>query len=111
MAKCVREQKAISVYRDVKPLSADWHAKRVAHFVLNDWDGTIEVDIGVPSLRAYSDWPVQDGNHRLAAAIFKGTKKVPIAFSGSIAYAEKIFGKAFTRQLEIQNAQLDATRN
>jgi hypothetical protein len=36
---------------------------------LHGWTDAIEVDVGVPALRCHVDWPVQEGNHRLAAAI------------------------------------------
>jgi len=47
------------------------HIQRIAWFVVNGWNDCISIDVGVPALGCYVDWPVVDGNHRLAAAIYR----------------------------------------
>lgn len=46
------------------------HISRIAYFVENGWRKAISIDVGIPSMGCHVDWPVDDGNHRLAAAIF-----------------------------------------
>jgi hypothetical protein len=59
------------------------HVERVAYLVVNPSDKPIEVDVGIPHLGCHVDWPVQDGNHRLAAAICRGDKKIRVEASGA----------------------------
>jgi len=37
-------------------------------------------------------WPVQDGNHRLAAAIYSGRIHILGTVGGQLSYAESLFG-------------------
>lgn len=66
------------------------HAARIAWFVLNGWNDPIEVDIGIPSLGCYVRWPVTDGNHRFAAAIFRHDKTIAGSFGGDLNLGEEI---------------------
>lgn len=66
------------------------HVQRVAWFMVHGWRDPLEVDIGIPSLGYVPEWPVQDGNHRLAAAILLKNQTIDIRFSGSLDYAEEI---------------------
>jgi hypothetical protein len=72
--------------------SAELHASRIAFLVKNGWQDLIEIDIGVPSLGCWVDWPVLDGNHRLAAASLRGDAEILASVSGSLAYAVELFG-------------------
>jgi len=66
------------------------HIRRIAWFVENlSDDHPIELDVGVPSMNCHVDWIVQDGNHRLAAAIFRGDRTIPGTFSGSLEEVKK----------------------
>lgn len=52
------------------------HAARIAWFVVNGFAGGIVVEVSMnPNVRWY---PVRDGNHRLAAAIHRGDKTIPV---------------------------------
>lgn len=68
------------------------HVRRVAWFVVHGWSEPIDVDFGVPSLGCHVDWVIQDGNHRFAAALYRGDASIMAACSGAhseiIAYAQ-----------------------
>lgn len=70
----------------------DDHAARVAFLVENESLDAIEVDVGVPVLNYWPNWMVQDGNHRLAAAIFAGRELIPATVGGQLDYAKRLFG-------------------
>lgn len=72
------------------PGGAD-HAGRIAYLVQHEASDPIQLDIAVPGLGDSGLWPVEDGNHRLAAAIFA---KRPVWFSvcGCLDYAARLFG-------------------
>ncbi len=70
----------------------DHHHARVAYFVrYPELIDPIEVDVGVPALGCHVDWPITDGNHRFAAAIYLGLPTIPANVSGDLNYAEEIF--------------------
>lgn len=68
------------------------HASRIAFLVKNGWADAIEVDVGIPSMRCYVNWPVTDGNHRLAAAAYRGDKAILASVGGCLDYAFELFG-------------------
>ncbi len=72
--------------------TAKMHAGRIAFLVENGWQDFIEIDVGVPSMRCYVDWPVLDGNHRLAAASLRGDPKILASVGGDLDYALELFG-------------------
>lgn len=70
------------------------HVRRIAWFVANGFQQPLSIDVGVPSLGCHVGWIVQDGNHRLAAGIFRQETMgedpwLPLVVSGSIAYARE----------------------
>lgn len=73
-------------------VAAELHAGRIAYFVVHGWADTIGIDVGVPSLGCHIAWPVQDGNHRLAAAIYRGDETILADIDGSVNYAAELFG-------------------
>jgi len=75
---------------DAELLTREHHIERIAWFVVNGWTDTIELDIGAPDLGWTAGWPIQDGNHRFAAAIVRGDSLVATGFSGSLDYGEEI---------------------
>jgi hypothetical protein len=70
----------------------DQEVERIAYLVVNGWDDAIEIDVGVPSLLCHVDWIVLDGNHRLAAAIYRGDTMISASVGGCIGYAMELFG-------------------
>lgn len=67
------------------------HAQRVAYLVVHGWDDAIEIDVGVPSIPGDTvDFPTWDGNHRLAAAIFRGDEYIEAGFSGDEELIEEL---------------------
>lgn len=74
---------------DVAP---ELHAGRIAYFVKHGWKDAIGIDVGVPSMGCHVRWPVQDGNHRLAAAIYRDDKSILADVDGSVNYAAELLG-------------------
>lgn len=70
----------------------DQHAQRVAHLCVVGWSDPISIDVGVPGLGCNVDWFVEDGNHRLAAAIVRGDSHILAVVSGSLNFAAELFG-------------------
>ncbi len=68
---------------------AIFHTTRIAWFVVNGWNDPIHVDVGVPSLGCYPKWPLQDGNHRFAAAFIRGDNFILANMSGAIDEIQK----------------------
>lgn len=68
------------------------HASRIAYLVMHGWKDAVQIDVGVPSLGCHVRWPVQDGNHRVAAAIYRGDEEILADVDGSVAYAMELLG-------------------
>ena len=58
------------------------HIERVAWLVVNGWDDAIEVDVGIPNLGYVIEWWILDGNHRFAAAVYRGDTSILVSPSG-----------------------------
>lgn len=67
-----------------------YHIQRVGYLVKYGWSDAIVIDVGIPSLGRHVDWIVIDGNHRLAAAIFRNDNYITASISGEISYAEHL---------------------
>ena len=85
------------VWRGLGPYKTrGWHNRRVAYLVANPDITPIEIDVGVPEVSGMLGrvpWFVQDGNHRLAAAIYRGDSYIEATVAGSVRYAESLFGR------------------
>lgn len=68
------------------------HIERIAFLAVRGWTGAIAVDVGVPRLGCYVSWPVQDGNHRMAAGVVRGDQFILSCVGGSVDYAFELFG-------------------
>lgn len=68
------------------------HIWRVAYLVVNPDPRPIFVDVGIPHMGVYIDWIVDDGNHRLAAAIFRQDKTIPASISGCVRTIRETLG-------------------
>ncbi len=71
------------------------HIEKTAWFVRQGFQQPLELDVGIPSMGCYVSWYVQDGNHRLAAAIFRQETMgedpwLPLSVSGSINHAKQL---------------------
>lgn len=72
---------------------SDDHAGRIAFLVENPAKDPILIDVGCPSLGYWGpNWMVTDGNHRLAAAIFRGDSTIPALVDGELEHAFELFG-------------------
>lgn len=85
-------ERALRERRLIAQPGTDDHAGRIAYLVENEAPDHIEVDVGVPALGCYVKWLVQDGNHRLAAAIYGNRKTIRASVGGQLDYAKKLFG-------------------
>jgi len=70
----------------------DDHIARIAYLAAKGWDDAIEVDVGIPHMNCWVDWPVTDGNHRLAAAIARGDKFIVASVGGCCDYMRELLG-------------------
>lgn len=72
-----------------KELVRENHIKKIAYFATQEIESPIHIDVGIPSMGAYVDYIVDDGNHRLAGAIYKGDTTIKAKISGDINYAKE----------------------
>jgi hypothetical protein len=86
------EKKPYSAARRPEIWTVEDHIARIAHLAVHGWDDPIDLDVGIPSLGAWVSWMVQDGNHRLAAAIVRDDSFIRSTFSGSYEYMSSLFG-------------------
>ena len=56
------------------------HVARIAYLVAHGWDDALCLDAG---LIGSGQWPILDGNHRHAAAIYGGASHILVAIDGS----------------------------
>lgn len=75
-----------------EPWVREQHIERIAWLVVHGWTDPIQIDVGVPSLGCWVKWPVVDGNHRLAAAIFRRDEHIQADLSGCLRHAQELFG-------------------
>ena len=83
---------------DVSPRR--WHIARIAHLAetIAKWmmDEFIEFDFGVPGLGYVNlDWPILDGNHRLAACFYKRVEYAPVMCCGDWEFGATCFREGF----------------
>jgi len=66
------------------------HIRRVAYLVVNGWSDPIEVDFGCPTIAPSSTHlEVSDGNHRLAAAIYRKDPTILTSAAGEVDFIEE----------------------
>jgi hypothetical protein len=77
-------------YREPEPWTAGRarHIERIAFLVANPTNVPIDFEANPFA----SLWPIVDGNHRLAAAIFSGRRLLPVSVGGFIDYAQHELG-------------------
>jgi len=79
--------------RDAPPGTgtARLHAARIAFLVRTGWQDPISIDVGVPWMAGYqARWIVQDGNHRLFAAILLGHETIDAFIGGCLDMAARM---------------------
>ena len=67
-----------------------YHARRIAYLVRHADTNPIVIDVGVPGLFAPQHL-IWDGNHRLAAAIYRGDDWIAVTPSGSMTLFHGMF--------------------
>ncbi|MBD8614843.1 MULTISPECIES: hypothetical protein [Pseudomonas] len=81
---------ALDQRRLIPQPGGDDHAARIAYLVLNPARDPIHIDVGVPSHTAPA-WPILDGNHRLAAAIYRGDSTISSEIGGCLDLIANLF--------------------
>lgn len=66
------------------------HIKKIAFFVVNDSNRSIDIDVGIPSMGCYISYMIDDGNHRFAGAIIRGDKEIKAKVMGEEAHAKEL---------------------
>lgn len=74
-------------------LASDWtdrmHEERIAWLVLNSWSDPIEIEFSYPECESFS---IDDGNHRLSAAIYRNDRDIYVQLGGYIDNSVKALG-------------------
>lgn len=70
---------------DFLPVPRRDHVARVAYLVVHGWDDAIEFEV-CPQ----GGWPIYDGNHRLAAAFYRGAAEIEVDVGGFLDYAAEL---------------------
>lgn len=68
------------------------HIKRIAYLIYEGWQDPVDIDVGVPILGCFPDWFIQDGNHRVVAAIVREDETILANVGGQLDYAFDLFG-------------------
>jgi hypothetical protein len=77
--------------QDSEELSGgDYHARRVAYLVSETNYPPIILDVGVPGYRG-PEYLIWDGNHRLAAALYRQDPWIAVDFSGAVSEFKEMF--------------------
>lgn len=72
---------------------ASRHLGRIRFLAEQGWTQAIEIDVGVPMLGyPVPDWPVLDGNHRLAAAALRNDMNIHVDVAGQVDHAAELLG-------------------
>lgn len=88
---------------------SDDHAARIAYLVENPATDPIAIDVGVPALGYWGpSWMITDGNHRLAAAIYRGDATISALVDGQMDHAFELFGVDCDEQLEAEGPSTSA---
>ena len=80
---------AAGVWTVASRSSREGHVSRIAWFVVNGWDEPLGVDVGVPSMGCCPVWLMIDGNHRWAAAVYRGDRTIRANVDGAVSEIEK----------------------
>lgn len=79
-------------------LLREGHIRKIAYFVKNGFNDPISIDLGFPEMNAVNTGHIiDDGNHRLAAAIIRGDKEIKAQIHGSADYIKE-FGLYYPNQ-------------
>ncbi len=89
---CVRRHSPVRWGRSEDGLTRKEHIERVAYLTVHPSNHPVEIDVGVPACGSFCDYPLQDGHHRLAAAIMRGDEFILAEVSGQLSYATELFG-------------------
>jgi hypothetical protein len=83
---------ALAEWRLVSNPDSEDHAGRIAYLVINPTSEAIAIDVGCPAFGSSStEWMVSDGNHRLAAAIYRESSLINADVSGQLDHACELF--------------------
>lgn len=66
------------------------HIQKIAWFVKNQANKPISIDVGCKALGIWANHIIDDGNHRLAAAIIRGDKTIAACVGGGVNDAKRM---------------------
>jgi len=66
----------------------EYHVERIAYLVRHGWEDPIEMDLGIPTLQYVPLWPIEDGHHRFAAALYRGDDTILVDAAGETDWIE-----------------------
>lgn len=69
--------------------SRSYHIERVAFMVVNKQDRPIDIDVGIQCLNYFPSMPVEDGFHRIAAAMYNDETTIMANYSGQCDWANQ----------------------
>lgn len=96
---------ALSQRRLAAEPGSDDHAARIAYLVENPATDPIAIDVGVPALGYWGpSWMITDGNHRLAAAIYRGDATILALVDGQMDHAFELFGVDCDENLDAEGS-------
>jgi len=78
----------------MNPDPREVHVRRVAYLVQKGWTDAIFVEPWM------GNWPIQDGNHRLAAAHFRRDPDIEVNFGGFLDDIRMAYGDDIAEQAE-----------
>lgn len=90
----LRKTQAYSADAHASQWTVEEHIARIAHLATVGWTDPVQIDVGVPFLGCWVDWPLTDGNHRLAAAIVRGEPRILASLAGCCGHMREVLGKS-----------------
>jgi hypothetical protein len=91
--KAINEGRVRTTPYPASILATDWtdrmHEERIAWLVLNSWSDPIEIEFSYPECESFS---IDDGNHRLSAAIFRGDEDIYVQLGGYVDNSVRALG-------------------
>lgn len=75
------------------------HIRRIAYLAVHPTDDPVSLDVGCPCLGHRSSWWIEDGNHRVLAAAYRGAKTIAARVSGQESLIKWLCGAGDTEDL------------
>ena len=90
----LRKTQAYSADAHASQWTVEDHIARIAHLATVGWVDPIHVDVGIPFMSCWVDWPLLDGNHRMAAAMVRGDARILASVAGCCQHMREVLGRS-----------------